>query len=203
MQLRRIPAIVATLGASFVWTGVGYSLQPTPGGGSPEWLTAALGWSIGVLSPMPFLIILFGLAAMAVDRAPLGVVLRAFGGNPGAMARGGWSPLRYAVIRYLIAGGFGLLAGLSLTAVNTASDINAGGPFTLLSVAAVVMGGCSLLGGRVAPFGVIAGAVTLSLIGALLSTLNVNTNYSAAVQGVILLAMLLIGAAVSRRRSEQ
>jgi ribose transport system ATP-binding protein len=141
--------------------------------------------------------------AMAIDRAPLGVVLRAFGDNPGAMGRGGWSPLRYAVIRYLIAGGFGLLAGLSLTAVNTASDINAGGPFTLLSVAAVVMGGCSLLGGVVAPFGVIAGAVTLSLIGALLSTLNVNTNYSAALQGVILLVTLLIGAAVSQRRNEQ
>ena len=202
IQLRRIPAIVATLGASFVWTGVGYSLQPTPGGGSPEWLTAATSWSIGMLSPMPFLIVLFGFAAMAIDRSPLGVVLRAFGGNPGAMSRGGWSPLRYAVIRYLIAAIFGLLAGLSLTAVNTASDINAGGPFTLLSVAAVVMGGCSLLGGRVAPFGVIAGAVTLSLIGALLTTLNVNTNYSAAVQGVILLAMLLIGAAVSHRRRE-
>ncbi len=200
MQLRRIPAIVATLGASFVWTGIGYSLQPTPGGSSPEWLTAALGWSVAELPPTPFLIALFTLAAVAIDRAPLGVVLRAFGNNPGAMSRGGWSPLRYAVIRYLIAGGFGILAGLSLTAVNTASDINAGGPFTLLSVAAVVMGGCSLLGGVMAPFGVIAGAVTLSLIGALLSTLNVNTNYSAAVQGVILLVMLLIGVAVVSQR---
>jgi len=200
IQARRIPAIVATLGASFVWTGIGYSLQPSPGGSSPDWLRAAIGWSLGSVPTMPLFIILFTLIALVIDRAPLGVVLRGFGNNPGAMARSGWSPLRYAVLRYLIAGAFGVLAGLSLTAVNTASDINAGGPFTLLSVAAVVMGGCSLLGGLVAPFGVVAGAVTLSLIGALLSTINVSTDYNAAVQGLILLLMLLLGATINRRR---
>jgi ribose transport system ATP-binding protein len=46
---------------------------------------------------------------------------------------------------------FALVAGLSLTAINTASDINSGGPFTLLSIAAVVMGGCALLGGVISP----------------------------------------------------
>jgi ribose transport system ATP-binding protein len=70
IQLRRIAAIVATLGASFVCTGIGYSPQPTPGGGSPEWLTAAFTWSIGGLPMAPFLIVLFTLVAMAIDRAP-------------------------------------------------------------------------------------------------------------------------------------
>ena len=39
IQLRKIPAIVVTLGASFIWSGIAYTLQPTPGGSSPAWLT--------------------------------------------------------------------------------------------------------------------------------------------------------------------
>ena len=87
-------------------------------------------------------------------------------------------------MRYCVAGAFGLLAGLSLTAINTASDYNAGGAYTLLSVAAVVIGGCSLAGGLISPLGVVAGSVTLSLIGALLGMLNVSPDFNAAVQGV-------------------
>ena len=143
-----------------------------------------------------------GAVAFAIDRSPLGVVLRAFGNNPAAMERSGWSPLRYAVVRYLLVALFGVVAGLSLTAVNTASDINAGGPFTLLSIAAVVMGGCSLIGGIVAPAGVIAGAVTLSLIGAVLATVGVSTDYNAAVQGLLLIATLVLRSALRRKGGE-
>ena len=87
---------------------------------------------------------------------------------------------------------------LALTAINTASDVNAGGPFTLISVAAVVMGGCALLGGLISPLGVVAGALTLALIGALLGALGVSSDYNAAVQGCLLLAMLILHALASR-----
>jgi ribose transport system ATP-binding protein len=198
IQLRRIPAIVVTLGASFIWMGLGYTIQPTPGGGSPDWLSAAFSWEIPGVPTSVVMIAFAAAAALLIDRAPLGVALRGFGNNAAAMSRGGWSALRYAMVRYVIAGGFALLAGLSLTAVNTASDINAGGPFTLISVAAVVMGGSALIGGVISPLGVVAGALTLSLIGALLGTLDVSTNYNAAVQGCLLLAMLVLRTAVSR-----
>jgi ribose transport system ATP-binding protein len=118
------------------------------------------------------------------------------------MIRSGWSPTRYALVRYLIAGLFAGAAGLSLTAINTASDINSGNSFTLLSVAAVVMGGCSLLGGIISPVGAVAGAVTLSLIGALLGTLNVSSDYNAATQGLILIALLTLRSLTADSRSE-
>jgi ribose transport system ATP-binding protein len=199
IHLRKIPAIVVTLGASFIWIGIGYSLQPTPGGSSPEWLSALFTWQIPGVPTTVVLVVIAAAVAVLIDRAPLGVVLRGFGNNAAALQRGGWPVLRYAVIRYLIAGAFGLVAGLSLTAINTASDINAGGSFTLLSVAAVVMGGCALLGGVISPLGVAAGAVTLSLIGALLGTLGVSTDYNAAVQGALLLAILILRIAADRR----
>ncbi|WP_038360478.1 ATP-binding cassette domain-containing protein [Bosea sp. 117] len=199
IQVRRIPAIVVTLGASFIWIGIGYTLQPTPGGSSPEWLTALFGWQLFGVPAALVLIGVAGLVALAIDRSPLGVTLRGFGNNANAMKLGGWSPLRYAVARYMIAGLFAMAAGLALTAINTASDINAGGPFTLISVAAVVMGGCALLGGLISPLGVVAGALTLALIGALLGALNVSTDYNAAVQGCLLIGMLVLRAAAARR----
>ncbi|WP_421698110.1 ATP-binding cassette domain-containing protein [Ancylobacter sp.] len=203
IQLRRIPAIVVTLGASFIWIGVGYTLQPTPGGASPEWLSAAFAWT---LFDVPASLVLIGVAALvalAIDRSPLGVVLRGFGNNAPAMTLGGWSPLRYAILRYMLASLFALAAGLSLTAINTASDINAGGPFTLISVAAVVMGGCALIGGLVSPLGVVAGALTLALVGALLGALGVSTDYNAAVQGCLLLSMLALRALADRREARR
>ena len=81
------------------------------------------------------------------------------------------------------------------------SDINAGRALTLLSIAAVVIGGCRLIGGVIAPWGVVAGAVTLSLIGAFLATLGVSTDYNAAVQGGLLIAILALQAlSLGRRR---
>ena len=199
IQLRKIPAIVVTLGASFIWAGIGYSIQPTPGGTSPDWLTALTSWSLG--PDIPTSVILIAAVAaigLILDRAPLGVALRGFGGNPAAMAASGWSPLRFALIRYLLAGLFSGAAGLSLTAINSSSDINSGNSYTLLSVAAVVMGGCALAGGVVSPIGAVVGAVTLALIGALLGALGVSSDYNAAAQGLVLIALLAMRSTADR-----
>ncbi|HLH50164.1 MAG TPA: ATP-binding cassette domain-containing protein, partial [Roseiarcus sp.] len=199
IQLRKIPAIVVTLGASFIWAGIGYSIQPTPGGASPDWLTALTNWSLG--ADIPTSVVLIAAVAaigLLLDRAPLGVALRGFGGNPAAMAASGWSPLRFALIRYFLAGLFSGAAGLSLTAINSSSDINSGNSYTLLSVAAVVMGGCALAGGVVAPIGAVIGAVTLALIGALLGALGVSSDFNAAAQGLVLIALLAMRSMADR-----
>jgi len=202
IQLRRIPAIVVTLGASFIWSGVAFTLQPTPGGSSPEWLTAAFGWSVPKIPTSLIILVAIAAVGFAIDKTPFGVVLRAFGANPVALGRAGWSAPKYAALRYLLAGLFGLLAGLSLTAINTASDYNSGGSYTLISVAAVVIGGCDLAGGVISPLGVVAGAVTLSLIGALLGTLNVSSDYNAAVQGALLVLILALKTIANARSRE-
>ncbi|MCB1815436.1 MAG: ATP-binding cassette domain-containing protein [Candidatus Competibacteraceae bacterium] len=203
IQARKIPAIVVTLGASFIWLGVGYSLQPTPGGASPEWLSKMVNWSVDFVPTSVVLIAIVGLVAVTIDRMPIGVVLRGFGNNSSAMVQSGWSPVRFAMVRYLIAGFFAAAAGLSLTAINTASDVNSGNSFTLLSIAAVVMGGCALLGGIISPIGAVIGAVTLALIGALLGSFGVSSDFNAVMQGLILIALLALRSAVAPRGSEE
>lgn len=192
IRARAIPSIVVTLGASFIWLGMGQTLQPTPGGASPDWLAPMMLPALPGLPAPVTVILLAGVLAALIDASPAGTVLRGFGSSPLALERAGWSPVRYTVLRYLLAGGFAISAGLVLTAMNGASDINAGRALTLLSIAAVVIGGCRLIGGIVAPWGVVAGAVTLSLIGAFLATLGVSTDYNAAVQGALLIAILAL-----------
>ncbi len=201
IYLRQIPSLVVTLGASFIWSGAGYALQPTPGGASPGWLAAAASFTLAGLPASVCAIVVAAVLAAALNNSRTGVVLRGFGNNPRALAQGGWSPGRFYFIRYLISGTATLLAGLSLTAINTASDINAGSPYTLLSVAAVVIGGCALSGGSIAPVGVVCGAVTLSLIGALLGFINVSTDFNAAVQGGLLITILMIRTLLRRRQT--
>ncbi len=198
IQMRAIPAIVVTLGASFIWAGVGYALQPTPGGSAPGWLTAAAAFHLGGVPASVLAVVLAAALAALLNAARLGVVLRGFGANPRAMAQSGWSPLAAALLRYAMAGGFAMLAGLAMTAINTASDINAGGSYTLLGIAAVVVGGSALAGGRIAPVGVVCGALSLSLIGSLLGFLGVSTDYNAAVQGGLLIGILVLRVALRR-----
>ncbi|MBV9489216.1 MAG: hypothetical protein JO069_05760 [Verrucomicrobia bacterium] len=203
IHARKIPAIVATLGSAFVWTGLGYVLQPAPGGSSPAWLSAIFNLAIPLV-PLPiWILVLAALAAVLLTRSRLGIVQRGFGNNEAAMRQLGWPAARSHVITYLLSGAFGLAAGLCLTGVNTASDVNAASSYTLLSVAAVVMGGCDLVGGRIEPIGVMFAAVTLSLLGTLLGFMRLSSDNIAAVQGLILIGIVVLRTVLGGARDEK
>lgn len=200
VQLRKIPSIIVTLGSSFVWFGTAITILERPGGSSPQWLTNFFNISVPIIPEPIILAVVFGVIAyLILIHSPYGTVLRGFGNNPQAVVRCGWSQLKARVSLYTLAGIFGTLAGISLTGITTAADANAAQSYTLLTVAAVVMGGGELVGGIVEPFGVVFGAVTLSMIGALLGFLNVSSTYQSAVQGGILFAILAIRLAMRRR----
>ena len=198
IQARSVPAIIVTLGASFIWLGIGYTLQQTPGGSSPGWLADLAAFSLAGIPASALCLFAASFLAWAINASRRGVVLRGFGANSGSMVRSGWPPLSAALARYAIAGLFGLTAGLAMTAINTASDINAGTSYTLLSIAAVVIGGSSLMGGRITPLGTLFGAISLSLVGSLLGLLNVSTDYNALVQGSLLIGILYLRTLFSR-----
>jgi ribose transport system ATP-binding protein len=193
IHLRRIPAIVATLGTSFVWLGLGLTILPTPGGESPAWLQALYSVNIPVVTePLLLTVACAAAAVWFVVRTRYGVVLRGLGNNPQAIEVAGWSTLGMRMFAYLLAGAVGVLGGLAVTAVTTSGDATAAGSYTLLSIAAVILGGSEFAGGIIVPVGVVAGAVALGLVNALLSFLSISPNYTAAVEGAILL-LLLVG----------
>ena len=203
IQLKRIPSIVVTLGSSFIWLGIALSILSRPGGSSPQWLMDFFNFNTPLI-PSPIILAFFiGLMAYIIlIRSRYGTVLRGFGNNPQSVIRSGWSAVWARISLFALAGFFGTLAGLSLTGITTAADANATTSYTLLTVAAVVMGGCDLVGGIVEPFGVVFGAITLAMIGALLGFLDVPSTYQSAVQGGILFLILAIRLKTTRRRTQ-
>ena len=74
------------------------------------------------------------------------------------------------------------------------------GPYTLLSVAAVVLGGVSLAGGRGGVVGAIVGVFVLAIIRSDLTYLAVDPNYTTVIQGLIMIGVVMVGALVAMRR---
>ncbi|HSO47721.1 MAG TPA: ABC transporter permease, partial [Rhizobiaceae bacterium] len=95
IHLRNLPSIVVTLGMSFVWLGLAILVLPTPGGKSPEWLSALMKLKTPLI-PFPILAaIAIALAShFLLMRTAYGAILRGAGGNPKAIERAGWSLLK-------------------------------------------------------------------------------------------------------------
>jgi len=200
IQARRLPSIVVTLGASFVWLGLALLVLPTPGGASPAWLSALVRLK-PPLVPLPIVVavLLALLGHWLFMRSSYGVVLRGIGSTPLAVQRAGWSLLVARAMLYGLAGLFGMIAGLLLTGINTTGDANFGAPYTLLSIAAVIVGGGEFFGGIVAPVGAVIGAFIMLLTGSLLSFMDVSTDWQLSVQGAILIVVLGTRALQRRR----
>ena len=123
-------------------------------------------------------------------RTSYGVVLRGIGSTPVSLQRAGWSLLAARSTLFGLAGVFGVIAGLLVTGLNTSGDATIGASYTLLSVAAVIIGGGEFVGGVVSPVGAVIGAFIMLLTGALLSLMNVSTDWQLSVQGAILILVL-------------
>ncbi len=186
-----LPAIVVTLGMSFVWGGLALFILPSPGGSSPDWLRAIMTVK-PPLAPMAvvasILIALF--AHLLIIRSGFGTVLRGVGGNTRSVARAGWSVLQLKACAYGLAGLFGVMAGMALVGLTTSADANIALRYTLLSIAGVILGGGEFVGGKVSPVGAVIGALTLTLAASFLSFLRLSPDWQIGAQGAILILVL-------------
>ncbi|MFD8559811.1 ABC transporter permease [Streptosporangium canum] len=191
IHLRRVPSLIATLGASFVWLGLGLFALPTPGGTTPEWLASFGTWQpAGFPAPLLPILVVAAVVYLLTARSTLGVRMRGLGSNPVALERAGLRPLASRVMAYATAGALGVLSGLVLASQTGGGDVSSASSYSLMTVAAVILGGGSFHGGSAVPWGVAVGGVTLGLVSVVLSLLDVPTNMQSAVQGVIVLAVL-------------
>ena len=203
IHVRNLPSIVVTLGLSFVWLGIAVTMLPSPGGKAPAVLKAIMTVQTPYV-PFPILAaVAIGLVVhLALMTTSFGVVARGAGGNPKALARAGWSMLGTKVVMYMLAGLFGLLAGLALLGLTTSADAHVADRYTLYSIAGVILGGGEFIGGRINPIGAVAGALTLALAGAFLIFLRISPDWQIGAQGAVLIIVLALRAlAGSREKS--
>jgi len=204
IHVRRLPAIVVTLGMSFVWTGLAVLILPAPGGAAPDWIRSVMTVKPPLVPMAIVASVLIALVAhLIISRSTLGVVIRGVGGNERSVARAGWSVLRAKAAAYALAGFFAVLAGMALVGLTTAADANIALRYTLLSIAGVILGGGEFVGGRVSAVGAVVGALTLALAGSFLSFLNLSPDWQIGAQGAILILVLALRLgldALERRR---
>jgi ribose transport system permease protein len=200
----RVPDIVVTLAMSFVWAGCALLVLATPGGGgSAMWLMNLVNGSVGsewIPEAAVVLIVLVAVVWIPVRRSRLGLSMYAIGGNQLAAFRSGVSVGRTKLFAYALMGLFSALAGLSLTA-STGVGTPAPGPYTLMSVAAIVLGGVSLAGGVGGVFGPVVAVMILQMIRTDMTLLNVDNNLATVLQGLILIGVVMFGSLIQIRRA--
>lgn len=203
--LTRVPDIIVTLAMSFVWAGCALLILSTPGGGSARWLRDVILGSAGIeWIPKAAVVLIVVVAAVwiPIQRSRLGLSFYAIGSNQLAAFRSGVSVGRTKFLSYAVGGLFAALAGISLTA-STGNATPVPGPYTLLSVAAVVLGGVSLAGGRGGLFGPIVAVAILSLMRTDMTLLGVNPNLATVAQGIILVGVVMLGTLLQLRSTRR
>jgi ribose transport system permease protein len=207
IHLRDLPAIVVTLGMSFVWGGLAVLILPAPGGAAPDWVRWLM-TSKPPLVPMAIVasVLIAVIAHLVVMKSSFGVLVRGVGGNARSVARSGWSVIGIRAGAYALAAVLAILSGIALVGLTTSADANIALRYTLLSIAGVILGGGEFVGGRVSPVGAVIGALTLTLAGSFLSFLRISPDWQIGAQGAILIIVLglrlLLNRAEKREKSQ-
>ncbi|MBY0349903.1 ABC transporter permease [Tabrizicola sp.] len=198
----RVPDIVVTLAMLFVWQGVALLILNAPGGAAVPWLRALSTGSFPGLDWLPravvFLALVTALIWLPIRRAKLGLRLYAIGSDPLAAFRSGVPVGQTRIIAYALCGLFAALGGLSVT-MGTGIGEPIPGPYLLASVAAVVLGGVVLGGGRGGILGPVLAVFTLRTVRMDLTLLSVDPNVAAIVEGTIMVAVVMFGAVLAAR----
>ncbi len=180
-------------GCVLVWT------KGFPSGSAPPAVTqfVSIGGSVGPL-PVPWLVpcfvVLAALIILMLNRTPYGRRLFALGSNPRAAALALIDPLRMWIVTYALSALFAAVAGVLLLGFTGSAYGDVGQPYLFETIAAVVIGGTALIGGRGSFLGTVAGAIVLTEINTLLIGLGLQPSMVQAALGfVILLLVSLYG----------
>ncbi|WP_337868775.1 ABC transporter permease [Meiothermus sp.] len=183
IALIRIPPLVMTLGMTGVVKGA-----------TPPSMKAIISdpWIAGIPGDV-FIWALFGIGVtLLLQRTAYGKALYAIGSNRVTARLSGVSVESTVILTYGLSGLFAALGGFVLLGYTQAVFLNLGDPYTLPTIAAVVVGGTALAGGIGGYTGTMAGALLLTLIASLLITLGLPEFGRQIVYGLILLVLLSV-----------
>lgn len=150
----------------------------------------------GQIGSVPVPIIIFGsavlLAAAVLRHTTLGRYMYAIGGNEEAARLSGIRVSFYKTAAYAICGLTAALGAVVLTSRLNAAESIAGAGYELDVIAAVVIGGTSLMGGRGSVWGTLVGALLIGAINNGMNLLLISSYYQLVVKGIIIVAAVLL-----------
>lgn len=183
---------LVTLATLSAIQGVALIIRPTPGGTVPAGFTVLADYIGGVPVALPGVLVVALLAGAFLRTSRTGADLVSVGGDPGIARLLDVNVSRTLVKTYLLSAGLAALAGLFLVARTRTGDPTIGARFALDSIAAVIVGGTLLTGGRITLMGTIIGSLALGLIPNVMNLAGISTFYQTATKGVVLVAAILL-----------
>jgi ribose transport system permease protein len=199
----RLPSIIVTLammeiprGIALLYTG-GYPLSNLPATFGP----LGRGEILGVHVPTLVMIAVVVAGHLFLTRFVAGRAFYALGGNEEAARLSGVPVNRYKLLAYTLSGFTAALAGIVLASRLMSGQPNAGIGFELDAIAAVVLGGTSILGGRGSIVGTLIGAVTLGVLNNGLNLMSVSPYTQKILKGGVILIAIYLGSLKRDRTS--
>lgn len=189
-----ITPFIVTLALMTIWRGAAFLYTDgRPVWGLPDGFSyLAGGRFLGVPIPTIIMVVLYAAAYVVLEHTRFGRYVYAVGGNREAARLAGINTDRILVSVYILCGLLSALAGFILASRVNSGQPNAGIMYELDVIAAVVVGGTSLQGGRGSIIGTFIGAMLIGILRNGLNLLNVNSYVQMVVLGlVILLAVML------------
>lgn len=191
---------LVTLATLSVVQGIAFTVLPAPGGSVPDSFANVAGYfgSGAIPIALPIAVLVIAAATIFLRRSRTGVNILATGSNASIAQLCGVSTTRALFWAYGLSGLFAGLAGLFVNARTLGGDPLAGATYTLDSIAAVVLGGTAITGGRASVVGSAFGVVALGLLSNVLNFAHVSNFYQEAAKGVVVILAVGIPIVVVR-----
>jgi ribose transport system ATP-binding protein len=194
--------MAATLATNMAVLGVSLLLRPVPEGLIADTIVEGIGAHIGFIPLNLIFAIILGLVfEYMLFRSKGGIIVRGFGSHSEAARMAGVHPRLTNLFAYLGCSFFTAVAGISMIAQVGVGDPMAGGDYLIASIAAVVVGGASLFGGRGSFIGALFGAFLITQIDVVTVFLHLNQAWRWYLYGF----MILVGVSIyskSRQKAE-
>jgi len=191
----RVPSMIFTLGVNAVAQGL---MVVRTGGFAPQdhatdaMHVLATGRLLGIPNAL-FVWAAVGIATVfLLTRTTFGRSVYAIGNRERAAYLSGIPTQRVMMLGFAISGALGAFAGALLAGYSTKAYQSMGDPYLLPAIAAVVLGGTNILGGRGSYMGTVAGVILITLLQSILSVMQIDEAGRQVIYGAVIIAMLLI-----------
>jgi len=196
VAILRVPSMIFTLGINAVAQGV--MVLHTGGFAPQDSATPLMRWLAveRTLLGIPNAVFIWALLGVAIvvmlKKTPLGRYIYAIGNKEGATYLSGVNTRLVIVTCFVLSGMCSALAGVLLAGYSSKGYQAMGDPYLLPAIAAVVLGGTHILGGRGSYLGTVAGVILISLLASILSVMQMPEAGRQIIYGCVIVGMLLV-----------
>lgn len=198
-----LPPFIATLGSMTTASGFAFVIGGgAPINGLPEEFGQIANTQFGGLT-IPVIVMLLAIAVLAftMSRTAYGMRVYAVGGNPMAARIAGVNTKRILFSVYALSGALAGLSGVMLASRVISGPPTLGKGFELDAIAAVVIGGASLMGGRGTIWGTVLGLLLIQTMNNGLDIMVVPAYWQSVIKGILIVAAVSVDVWASRRRA--